>query len=144
MQQPPDRRAMHGNAMDGVDLAHQCVERQIALRRKPLPHPGRVQPVMAQSADEGLGAPMPEGGVVDKALAARCPTGGLGHVGFDGGFIDERQPFQMVGHEGLAFHNPDMVQFSHILALLLKGLQVFFYASSQGDAATVRPPSDAR
>jgi CO dehydrogenase/acetyl-CoA synthase alpha subunit len=39
---------------------------------------------------------------------------------------DEDQPFQMAGHEGLASGDPDVAQVGHILALLLKRLQVFF------------------
>jgi len=43
-----------------------------------------------------------------------------------GGFVDEGQSFQMPGHEGLAFPDPDAAQVGHVLALLLKRLQVFF------------------
>jgi len=32
---------------------------------------------MAQGTDEGLGAPMPEWRVIDQALPARGPAGGL-------------------------------------------------------------------
>jgi len=32
----------------------------------------------------------------------------------------------MAGHEGLAFADPDAAQVGHILALLLKRLQIFF------------------
>jgi len=41
MQQSPDRRAMHLDAMGRVKLAHQRVQRQVALRRDPFPHPRR-------------------------------------------------------------------------------------------------------
>ena len=50
---------------------------------------------------------------------------------------DEGQPFQMVGHEGLTFRDPDAAQVSNILALLLKRLQVFFMRQSE---ATQNPP----
>jgi len=69
--------------------------------------PRRVQPVVPQGTNERLGVPMPERGVVDQALSPRRPTGGLCHIGFDGGFVDENQSFQMVGHEGLALGDPD-------------------------------------
>jgi len=53
---------------------------------------------------------------------------------------DEYQPFQMVGHEGLPFRDPDAAQVSNILALLLKRLQVFFMCQSE---ATQNPPDGA-
>ena len=62
---------------------------------------------MPQGSDERLCLPMAEGRVIDQALAARCPAGGLGHVSLDRGLVDEGQPFQMVGHERLALGNPD-------------------------------------
>ena len=73
---------------------------------------------------------MSERCVIDQALPARSPAGGLGHVGLDGGFVDEGQSFQMPGHEGLAFPDPDAAQVGHVLALLLKRLQVFFCVDS--------------
>ena len=42
----------------------------------------------------------------------------------------------MVGHEGLTFRDPNVAQVSYILALLLKRLQVFFYASIRGPRRT--------
>jgi hypothetical protein len=63
--------------------------------------------------------------MIDRTLPARGPASGLGHVGLHGGLVDEGKPFQMVGHEGLAFGDPDMAQVSHVPALLLKRLQVF-------------------
>lgn len=89
-------------------------------------HPWRVQPVVAQRCDEGLGAPMAKGRVIDQALPARGPTCGFGHVGLHRGFVNEREPFEMAGHERLAFGDPDVAQISDILALLLKRLKVFF------------------
>jgi hypothetical protein len=69
---------------------------------------------------------MPKWRMVDQALPARRPSRGLGHVGLHGSLVDESQPFQMVGHEGLTFADPDMPQISDVLALLFKRLQVFF------------------
>lgn len=101
---------------------------------------GGVEAVMAQGRDKGLGPPVAERRVIDKALAARRPTGGLGHVGFDRGLVYERQPFQMSGHEGLTFRDPDAPQIGHILALLLKRLQVFFVRQPE---AVQDPPDGA-
>ena len=86
---------------------------------------------MAQGTDEGLGAPMPEWRVIDQALPARGPAGGLGHVRLERCLVDEGQPFQMPGHEGLAFADPDAAQVGHALALLLKRLQVFFCVTTR-------------
>ena len=86
---------------------------------------------MAQGTDEGLGAPMPERRVIRQALPARGPASGLGHVGLERCLVDEGQSFQMSGHEGLAFADPDAAQVSHALALLLKRLQVFFCVTTR-------------
>ena len=59
-------------------------------------HPGRVKPVMAQGGNEGLGLPVAEGGVVDQTRPAWRPSCGLCHVGFERGFVDERQSCQHV------------------------------------------------
>lgn len=102
------------------------------------------QPIMSQGTNEGLRAPMAKRCVIDKALAARSPAGRLGHIGLDRGFINESQSFQMVGHERLAFCDPDAAQVGDILALLLKRLEIFFCASGRGRAAPARLCRDAR
>lgn len=94
-------------------------------------HPRGIEAVMAQSTDEGLGAPMPERRVIDQALPAWGPAGGFGHVGLERCLVDESQSFQMPGHEGLAFADPDAAEVGHALALLLKGLQVFFCVTTR-------------
>ena len=109
----------------------------------PVEDPGCVHPVMAQRSDKGLGAPVAEGRMIDQALPAWGPAGGLGHVGLDRGFVNEGQPFQMVGHEGLAFGDPDTAQVSDIPALLLKRLQVFFCVTARAEATAAQPKSDA-
>ena len=105
--------------------------------------PRRVQPIMAEGSDQGLRAPVAEGRMIDQALSARCPAGGLGHVGLYRGFVDEGQPFEMVGHEGLALRDPDMAQVGHVPALLFKRTEVFFCVTGQAGAATAPPRSDA-
>ena len=109
------RHQLGGN----IEFEHLAVHR-------PVDDPRGVDPVMAQGTDKGLGAPMSERRMIDQALAARGPAGGLDHVGLHGGFVYEGQPFQMVGHEGLALGYPDVAQLSDVLALLFKRLQVFF------------------
>ena len=42
-------------------------------------------------------------------------------------FIDEDQPFQHVGHVGLALFNPDPSRLGHVGAQLFAGEQRFFY-----------------
>ena len=97
-----ERRAVHGTVDD----------------------PGRVQPVVAQRRDKRLRAPVAEGRVIDQPLPARRPAGGLGHVGFQPGFVNEANAFQHMRHEGLAVHDPDMPLAGHLGALLLKRLNV--------------------
>jgi hypothetical protein len=84
--------------------------------------------------------------MIDEALPAGCPAGGLRHACLDrvrrgpgpvAGSrltIDERQPLQRVGQEGLAPREPDMAQASHVLALLFKGLQGFSCVSARARA----------
>lgn len=81
---------------------------------------------MAQGTDEGLGAPVAEGCMIHESLPARGPAGGLDHVGLEGCLVDKDQSFQVPGHEGLAFADPDMALIGDVPALLLKRLQVFF------------------
>jgi hypothetical protein len=73
---------------------------------------------------------MPEWSVIDQSLPTRSPAAGLGHIGFNRCFVDESQPFQMIGHEGLPMRDPDMTKVRYILALLLESLKVFFLCDS--------------
>ena len=107
-----------------IEVEHRAIHRSVD-------HPRRIEAVMAQGTYEGLGAPMPERRVIDQALPARGPAGGLGHVGLERCLVDEGQSFQMPGHEGLAFADPDAAQVGHALALLLKRLQVFFCVTAR-------------
>ena len=121
-----------------IEVEHFPVHRSID-------HPRGIEAVMAQGTDEGLGAPMPERRVIDQALPAWRPAGGLGHVGLERCLVNKRQSFQMPGplgrfvsqiacrvrHEGLAFADPDATQIGHVLALLLKRLQVFFCVTAR-------------
>ena len=95
----------------------------------PADDPGRVQPVMAQGSDEGLGVPVTEGGVIHEPRPAWRPSGGLGHVRLERGFVDECQPCQHVTHEWLAAVDPDIARQCHIRPLLLDRPQVFFCVS---------------
>ena len=74
---------------------------------------------------------MPERRVIDQALPARGPAGGLGHVRLERCLVDESQPFQMSGHEGLAFADPYAAQIGHVLAFLFKRLKVFFCVTAR-------------
>ena len=118
-----------------IQLEHLAIHRAVY-------DPRRIQPIVAQRADKSLGAPVAEGRMIDQALTAWGPAGGLRHVGLHRGFVNESQPFQMVGHEGLALRDPDMAQMGHILAFLFKRLKVFFCVTNQVDAAGARPKND--
>jgi hypothetical protein len=57
----------------------------------PIDHPGGIDPVMAQGADEGRRFPIAMRSFGDEALTFRPPSAQGGHVGLDPGFIDENQ-----------------------------------------------------
>jgi hypothetical protein len=52
-------------------------------------HPGRLNPVMAQSGDEGEAAPMPLRHTGHELLAARPPSAQRCHVGIDPGLVQK-------------------------------------------------------
>ena len=130
----PERRDQLGFGIKVEHLGVHCA----------IDHPRRVQPVMAQSCNEGLAPPMSERRMIDEALPAGCPSCGLGHVRLDPGLIDERQSLQMVGHERLASRDPDMAQSGDVLALLFKRLQSFFYGSVRAPAERAKRWHGAR
>ena len=105
----------------------------------PTNDPGRVQPVMAQGGDEGLGLPVSEGGVIDQTRPAGGPSCRLGHVGLERGFVDKPYACQHVTHEWLAAVDPDIARQRDIRPLLLDRPQVFFCVSGQGHAGAARP-----
>lgn len=113
---------------------------------RPADHPRRIQPVMAQSRDEGLSVPVAEGGVIHQTRSAWCPPGRLGHVGLEGcfacadlRFVNECQPCQHVAHEGLAATDPYPAGRCDVRPLLLDGAQVFFCVSGQDRADAAKP-----
>lgn len=77
---------------------------------------------MAQGTNECLGAPMTERCVIDQTFPSRGQAGGRGHVRLERFLVDEGRPFQLAGHEGLAFADPYAAQIDHFLTLLLKRL----------------------
>jgi len=105
----------------------------------PTNDPRRVQPVMAQRRDESLSLPVAEGGMIHQTRPAWRPSGRLGHVGLERGFVDKPYPCQHVTHEGLAVVDPDIARQCDIRPLLLDRPQVFFYASGRGRADAARP-----
>ena len=78
----PERRDQHALDISAEDVA---VDR-------PVEHPGRVDPVMAQSGNKGGGVPVPERGHAGKPRALRRPAPERGHVGLHPGLVDEDQP----------------------------------------------------
>lgn len=128
------RQVVEDDHVTGAQGRHQLgfdIEVEHFPIHRAVDHPRSIEAVMAQGTDEGLGAPMPERRVIDQALPAWGPAGGFGHVGLERRFVDEGQSFQMPGHEGLAFADPDAAQVGHALALLLKRLQVFFCVTTR-------------
>lgn len=112
---------LQGRGQLGLDIKLE----QLSIHRT-LDHPWRIQTVVAQGGDKGLGVPVAEGRMVDKARAFFRPAGGLRHVRFQGRFVDETDARQQVAHERLAPCDPDMARLSDLRPLLLDGLEVFF------------------
>ena len=79
-----DIAPLQGQGQLGSDIA----VKDVAVYR-PVDDPWRVQPVMAQRGDEGLGLPVAEGGVIDQTHPAGRPSSRLGHIGLQGGFVNE-------------------------------------------------------
>ena len=139
------RQVVEDDHVAGTQGRHQLgldIEVEHLPIHRSVDHPRGIEAVMAQGTDERLGAPMPERRVIDQALPARGPAGGLGHVRFERCLVDEGQSFQMPGHEGLAFADPDAAKVGHVLALLLKRLQVFFLCDSP--SLSSNRPTDER
>ena len=63
--------------------------------------------------------------MIDQALTLCSPAGCFSHVCLHGRFVDGSQSFQMAGDKGLTSAHPYAALVGNILALLLKGLQVF-------------------
>ena len=81
------------------------------------------EPVAAQGAEKGQGAPAPLGRQPIKSLALSAPTAQWRHVGADPGLIDEDQPVRVEAPlPGL----PASAPAGHVWAELLKGEQAFF------------------
>ena len=129
-----DVALVQGRGQLGFDIK---VE-EFAVHR-PAYDPGRVQPVVAQGGDEGLGLPVAKASVIDQTRPAGRPSGRLGHVRLERCFVDKCQPCQHVTHEGLAVRDPDAPGQCDIRPLLLDRPQVFFYASGRGRASAARP-----
>src|SRR6056297_998648 len=68
------------------------------------------------------------GGVFQQPV--REPSGGLGHVGFQGSLVNKPDVGQQVTHEGLASRDPGMARLPDLRPLLLDGLKVFFLCVS--------------
>ena len=65
---------------------------------------------------------MAERRIIDQPFAARGPASALRHVGFQPGFVNERNTFHHVGHKWLAAGDPVMALVGHIRPLLFKRL----------------------
>jgi hypothetical protein len=128
-------RFMAGEVVEDDDVAFAQRRDQLGLDVKveqfavdrAVDDPWRVQSVVPEGGNEGLGIPVAKGRVAYQPLADRSPAGGLDEIGLEGGFIDEGQPFQKVAHEGLALHSPTVTRSCDFGPLGLTGQQSFFY-----------------
>lgn len=105
----------------GEDLFHIDGE-ELAVDRS-VDHPRRINAIMAQGGDEGLGLPVSEGGIGFQASPSRSPAPQGRHIGFDPCFINEDQPFKgdaaLVSFPAVAFAR-------HVRPRLFLGKQGFF------------------
>jgi hypothetical protein len=88
--------------------------------------PGCCQPVMAKGSDEGLRAPMAEGGACSEPLAFASPASQSGHLGGRRGLIDEDQPMRLLAHPRLATAPPCPPSLGNVSACGFVGQQRFF------------------
>ena len=61
-------------------------------------YPGRAEFVDPQPGDEGLGAPVAEGRIGFEPGSSQGPAPQAGHLGGNGGLIDEHQPVRLTTH----------------------------------------------
>ncbi len=95
---------------------------QLAVDR-PVDHPGRVDAVVTQGGDEGLGLPVAEGGVGLQPTTARTPSSEWGHVGLDPGLVQKHQPGRV---DPALIRLPARAFTRHVRPRLLLGQQGFF------------------
>ena len=86
-------------------------------------HKGGGHSTLPQAAYEGDCFPRSMRCVVDKPLAAQCPSAQPHHRGIRTGFVDEHQS-RRVKHA--LFAHPAPTRASHVRALLLRRVQSFF------------------
>lgn len=87
----------------------------------PIEYPSGIKAVMAQGANECLGAPVPERCVIDQGLPARAQPVVLAMLVLSD-VVDKCQSFQMSGHEWLTLTDPDVAQVGYVVAFPLKRL----------------------
>lgn len=119
---------VHDDDIAGLEHRHEQLlnigTETLAVDR-PVEDARRRQPVAAQRADEGQGAPVTVRRKTAQALAFRSPAAERGHVGLDPGLIDEDQPLRV---ETSLPRAPSPPPTGDVGAGLLKAEQRFFEA----------------
>lgn len=81
----------------------------------------------AQTREEGVGLPRPEGSARAEALAFASAPAEAGHLGVDEGLVQEHQPVRLLAHAGLTLLCPDPTLLTHVGACAFRRHQLFFY-----------------
>ena len=84
---------------------------------------GRIDPVVAQSCQEGKGSPSTEGRFGKETFASGAAAMAAGHVGLGPGLVDEDQPPRI---EPILIASPSRAAARHIRPILFGGVQRFF------------------
>lgn len=117
----------HLSGLEGgaQDAAH-IFQKSFTIHRA-IEHPGSRQAILPERPNEGAGLPVAMGNPVHAALALRGATVVAGHPGVDPGFIEKDQSTGWLSALPLL---PLLACRPHVRALLLAGVQGFFYGSS--------------
>jgi len=93
----------------------------------------------AQTGNEGLRLPFPEGSIGGKATAFGRPPGAFCQARVSRRLIDKDEPRQGLVEEPLSAVDPKVTSLGDLRPALLACLETFFYCLVRAGAKTARP-----